>query len=209
MPDWDEDSPQLRENLTRVLGRIRDAARRRELPTAQAARHWHAEMMQGLDPRDPDIRKHFRGVFRGERGLDSYKVRVGPNDAIPAEDVAAALRDFERHVQREVRRLDAKVAPDAEPDAAALGEILNLCAWAHAEWVRIHPFANGNGRTARMWANSLAMRYSLPPFVRLRPRPDDGYGVAGSQAMRGTWEPTAALFRRMLQRFLDDFDTTS
>jgi len=163
MPDWDEDSPQLRENLTRVLGRIRDAARRRELPTAQAARHWHAEMMQGLDPRDPDIRKHFRGVFRGERGLDSYKVRVGPNDAIPAEDVAAALRDFERHVQREVRRLDAKVAPDAEPDAAALGEILNLCAWAHAEWVRIHPFANGNGRTARMWANSLALCVTAYP----------------------------------------------
>ena len=38
---------------------------------------------------------------------------------------------------------------------------------------------NSNGRTARMWANSLAMRYSLPPFVHLRPRPDDGYGGAG------------------------------
>ena len=72
--------------------------------------------------------------------------------------------------------------------------------------VRIHPFANGNGRTARLWANFLALRYGLPPFIRLRPRPDDGYGDAGNEAMRGNWEPTAAVFRRMLTRFLDDVE---
>jgi hypothetical protein len=82
--------------------------------------------------------------------------------------------------------------------------VIDLCAWAHAEWVRIHPFANGNGRTARLWANFLAMRYGLPPFVRLRPRPDDGYGEAGIKAMRGEWQPTAIVFRRMLRRFLEE-----
>src|SRR5579864_2894997 len=62
-----------------------------------------------------------------------------------------------------------------------------------------------NGRTARLWANFLALRYGLPPFVTLRPRPDDGYEAAGARAMRGRWEPTAAAFRRMLNRFLEEF----
>ena len=34
-----------------------------------------------------------------------------------------------------------------------------------AEWIRIHPFANGNGRIARLWVNSIAMRYDLRPRV--------------------------------------------
>jgi hypothetical protein len=70
--------------------------------------------------------------------------------------------------------------------------------------VRIHPFANGNGRTARLWANFLATRYGLPPFVRLRPRPDDGYADAGINAMKGDWKPTAIVFRRLLEHFAEE-----
>ena len=58
-------------------------------------------------------------------------------------------------------------------------------------------FLNGNGRTARLWANCIAMRYGLPPFVRLRPRPDDAYGHASEEAMQGRWQATAPVFRQM------------
>jgi hypothetical protein len=51
---------------------------------------------------------------------------------------------------------------------------------------------------ARLWANYVLMRYGLPPVVRLRPRPDGGYGVAGAAAMDGDWEPTAVVFRKLL-----------
>jgi Fic family protein len=64
--------------------------------------------------------------------------------------------------------------------------------------VRIHPFANGNGRTARLWANFIAMRYGLPPFVTLRPRPGDDYGAAAAAAMDGDWRPTERVFRKLL-----------
>lgn len=76
--------------------------------------------------------------------------------------------------------------------------MIDLAAWAHAEWVRIHPLGNGNGRTARIWANALLMRYGVPPVIRLRPRPDSGYAEAGTAAMHGDWRPTAALFRRLI-----------
>jgi hypothetical protein len=101
-----------------------------------------------------------------------------------------------------VAELDKQVPVGREPDADQLAAIIDLSAWAHAEWVRIHPFANGNGRTARLWANSIATRYGLPPFIRLRPRHHDGYGSAGASAMQGDWEPTAAVFRKLLQDFL-------
>ncbi len=198
MPDWDEDSPQLRANLARVLHRIREAARRRDVPTVEAARSWHAETMLGLDLPEPRL----RGAFRGEAGLEEMEVAIGRRRGVAAQEVAAALARFERTLQSAVADLDESLPRDSEPDADHLAAILDLCAWAHAEWIRIHPFANGNGRTARLWANSLAMRYGLPPFVRLRPRPDDGYGTAGERAMRGDWEPTAAVFRRMLARIL-------
>lgn len=99
--------------------------------------------------------------------------------------------------------LDALYPAGSELDADGLAAVIQLSAWAHAEWVRIHPFANGNGRTARFWANFVFMRYGLPPIVRMRPRPDGGYGTAGSAAMDGNWQPTAIVFRRMLLQALD------
>jgi hypothetical protein len=48
------------------------------------------------------------------------------------------------------------------------------------------------------------MRYGLPPFIRLRPRPDSGYGAAGAKGMRGDWKPAATAFRRLIDEFLDE-----
>jgi hypothetical protein len=203
VPDWDQDSPQVRSNLRLVLKEIARAAQERETPTVEQARRWQVLAMQELDVPDP----RFVGAFRGEPGLETVQVRVGTNYGVSSADVAEALRLFEAKLQALVAELDTLLPVGVEPDADEQAAILDLCAWAHAEWVRIHPFANGNGRTARLWANSLAMRYGLPPFIRLRPRPDAGYGEAGSAAMQGDWKPTAVAFRRLLDRFLEEFQS--
>ena len=150
----------------------------------------------------PDAR--FFGAFRGESGLEKTQVRVGAQFGVDAAEVAQELLDFETMLPALIRELDAMVAAGQEPDADQLAAVLDLCAWVHAGWERIHPFANGSGRTARLWANCIAMRYGLPPFIRLRPRPDYGYADAGARAMLGDWKSTAVLFRRMLDIFLDD-----
>jgi Uncharacterized conserved protein len=199
MPDWDEDSPQLRENLTQLLEDIAQAADQRKLPTVEAARLWQSKTMQGL----PVLNAEFVGAFRGEPGLKNVQARIRATFGIAAMNVAAELVRFERKLQRIVADLDARLTIGSEPNADQLAAVLDLCAWAHAEWIRIHPFANGNGRTARLWANSLAMRYGLPPFIRLRPRPSAGYGEAGANAMLGDWKPMAQVFRRLLDSFLN------
>lgn len=40
---------------------------------------------------------------------------------------------------------------------------IELAAWTHAEFVRIHPFVDGNGRTARMLMNYQLMFYDFLP----------------------------------------------
>lgn len=72
---------------------------------------------------------------------------------------------------------------DISETTAAL-KVVELAAMAHGEWVRIHPFADGNGRTARMLGNWILVRYGLPPVLRLRPRPDSlEYARASQESM--------------------------
>ena len=149
--------------------------------------------MRGLTAPRPE----FVGRFRGENGLEGGEVEIGGYRGVLSDEVAEALKNFEEKLQNTVQTLDGLIAPNQDLSADDLAAIIDICAWVHSEWVRIHPFTNGNGRTARLWANSIVMRYGLPPFVRLRPRPDSGYGVASSQAMAGRWQPTVPVFRQM------------
>lgn len=198
MPDRDRDSPQLRKNLGQALDEIVGAAQRREPPAIETAKRWQARVLRNLKVPDP----RFVGAFRGEPGLENLQVRVGARYGVDAAEVGGALAVFETKLQVLVRELDAMLPSGQQPNADQLAAIIDLCAWVHAEWVRIHPFANGNGRTARLWANGIAMRYGLPPFIGLRPRPNSGYAEAGAKAMQGVWEPTVIVFRQLLDDFL-------
>lgn len=195
MPNWDADSPRLRQNLESVLESVRDDARARTVPSLEDARRWQRETMAGLIVPDP----RYVGQFRGEPGIRKVEVTIGGVAGTPARQVSSELRKFESTLQSVAAALDAKYAAGAELDADGLAAAIDLAAWAHAEWVRIHPFANGNGRTARLWANYLLMRYGIPPAVRLRPRPDGGYAAASSRAMSGDWKLTAVVFHRLVQ----------
>jgi hypothetical protein len=209
LPDWDADSPTLRSNLDVVETRLRADAGNRVLPSFEDAREWHALMMKGLDPgMDPIVVGH----FRGEPGLESMGVFIGggpktvrgiPVGAIWGTApwlVGAELQAFEDTLQDKLRPLDAKYPDAASLDDAGRGQVIRVSAWAHSEWVRIHPFANGNGRTARMWANLVLLRYGMPPVMRLRPRPfgpdKTEYAEAGEAGMKGDAAPVERYIRR-------------
>jgi Fic/DOC family len=99
--------------------------------------------------------------------------------------------------------LDAAVPVGAAVGQAELMAVLRLMALVHGEWVRIHPFANGNGRTARVWANWTALRYGLPAFVRLKPRPAHLlYAGAAAASMRGDHDPMIVALHSMLRDYL-------
>jgi len=47
VPNWDGDSPRLRENLTRLLNEMVLAAERRETPAVEVARRWQTLTLGG------------------------------------------------------------------------------------------------------------------------------------------------------------------
>ncbi len=196
-PDWDEDSPRLQDNLSKVLERLIEDADRRVMPHVGMAKQWHSMAMEGLDADgDPSL----VGKFRGEPGLERVGVRIDGIDGVLPWNVAAALEQFESTLQSVVTRLDEQYSANADLDLDLDGiqAVIDLAAWAHSEWVRIHPFANGNGRSARAWVNFLLARYGVPPVIGLRPRPGGRYEAAAAMAMRGNWKPTAAVFASII-----------
>jgi fido (protein-threonine AMPylation protein) len=166
-------------------------------------KEWHREILTGLDVPDPA----FVGRFRGERGAKGVAVRVGRCYGTPSREVATEAGRFLAALTDAVEALDEVISPGEAPDTAeALDAVLTLAALSHAHWIAIHPFANGNGRTARLWANWVAMRYSLPAFVRLRPRPegDDYHRAARAALCEDDFELSVPVFRRMFDRYMDD-----
>jgi len=51
------------------------------------------------------------------------------------------------------------------PDVPAPEDVATFLAYAHHRLVAIHPFVNGNGRTARLFANLLAYNYGYQDLV--------------------------------------------
>jgi fido (protein-threonine AMPylation protein) len=204
VPDWDRNSTQLQKNLETVAEAVRDHAHARREPSIDQARQWHKGIMTGLQV-PPPARSSWVGHFRGESGPEAIHIYVGGGEGIDPSRVADELSRFEERLRAAVSYLDEKIPPGTLPNTATLEMVLRLMGWVHGEWARIHPFANGNGRTARLWANWVAMRYGVPPFVRLRPRPEGAaYAAAATQAMDGNYEAMIPVFHSMLQQFLNE-----
>ncbi|KAG8190992.1 hypothetical protein JTE90_010850 [Oedothorax gibbosus] len=85
---------------------------------------------------------------------------------------AGAFRQAQVFVGEHVPPLAADVAPLMEEFAAWLGSDalrrlhpVKAAALAHYKLVFIHPFVDGNGRTARLLMNMLLMRSGYPPVI--------------------------------------------
>ena len=203
-PDWNEDNPA---DLPRIIANIRDLwpaieadAIARPAPSLAIALEWHRRIYDCVAVPYLDYVGQVRDSDPHHPCLVDYEVSVGTARGVRARDVPAALDAFVRAVTTVVTALDTAVRPGVVVSSPpAVAAIVRLCASAHGEWIRIHPFANGNGRTARVWANWIAVRYGLPPFVRIKLRPDAVlFTGAAEMSMRGDHRPTEAMFASML-----------
>jgi len=164
----------------------------RLLPTLNLAHTWHRNLYAKV-PSVPSAT-----YLRNPRGsnhsdlLDYQVVMVNGvsgaviAEGVPANKVADHLQHFEQAAQGIVGSLDAVIAPGVGPaNNDQLNGVALLAATLHGEWVRIHPYANGNGRVARVWANWALLRYNVPPVVRIKPRPGDLLYSQAAQASMG------------------------
>lgn len=82
-------------------------------------------------------------------------------------------------------------------------EAIHLAAWTHAEFVKIHPFVDGNGRTSRLIMNYQLMRngffaISIPKEERLT-----YFEKLETYAIEGDIEPFAEFIGELEERQLD------
>jgi hypothetical protein len=215
-PNWSDDDPadsqRILTNVAQALGDVRQLAAARTTPTADDLRRWHTIVFAGCTVPSPS----YVGGFRGDAHVDliDYDVGVGPNmaDGYPecmgvwAHLVNAEMTTLAAQLTNALGLLDGVVPVGTCPTAAdVLGEVVAVVAIAHGEFGRVHPFANGNGRVARLLAAHISLRYGLPAFVRLKPRPGDvAYARAAKRSMgrppafTGDHSESVAVFTHLL-----------
>lgn len=205
---WEDDpadAPKIAANAAKVLTGIAAAAKEREPPTVAMAQQWHRELYDGIARPFHYYAGEVRDSDANFPDLIGYEVQVGGILGVLSAQVPQALQRFEQGAQTAASRLDGAIAAGADPSSMMPIELhgaLTFCAVLHGNWVRIHPFANGNGRSARLWANWAALRYGLPPFVTIKPRPRDPYGLAAAASMAGDDQVMVGVMNQMLREFL-------
>lgn len=172
--------------------------------------------------------KHLREIFEVVNHKKAYefikgKIEEGlPLDEATTKDIHSILMEnifaggFYRNVN--VRITGAQHIPP-EPNEAYRqiknffadltwkyqDDPITLAAWTHAEFVRIHPFIDGNGRTSRLIMNYQLLSknliaVSIPKVDRL-----EYFKRLEEYAVHGNIEPFADYIATLEEKRLDDF----
>lgn len=82
---------------------------------------------------------------------------------------------------------------------------IELAAWTHAEFVRIHPFEDGNGRTSRLIMNYQLMTHDFLPVSVNAEKRLDYYNALEEYAVKGDLAPFADFIAAEEEKRLDEF----
>ena len=92
---------------------------------------------------------------------------------------------------------DLKNNPELNP--------IELAAWTHAEFVRIHPFVDGNGRTSRLLMNYQLMIQGFLPVSVDKEKRLDYYNALEEYAVNKNLEPFANFIAELEEKQLDEY----
>lgn len=90
-------------------------------------------------------------------------------------------------------------------DCTDIGAV-KVATWSHWAIARVHPFKDGNGRTARLWQDLVLLQAHLAPaIIRLQDRDQNGYYDALAAADRGDINPLTQLIAQRTAATLDKY----
>jgi Fic family protein len=82
---------------------------------------------------------------------------------------------------------------------------IELAAWTHAEFVRIHPFQDGNGRTSRLIMNYQLMNCGFLPISIAKERRLDYYNALDKYAAEGILDDFTDMIAELEEVQLDKY----
>jgi len=128
------------------------------------------------------IEEDFAGRYR------NGQVRIAGTTFIPpnAQKVPDLMKSYSQKLRRKPKRT----------------HLIQFSAWVHHHFVWIHPFFDGNGRTARLLMNILLMRDGYPPAIILR-NDRKKYYDALERANHGDYKKMELIVGQAVERSLD------
>ncbi|MBQ8698600.1 MAG: Fic family protein [Schwartzia sp.] len=82
---------------------------------------------------------------------------------------------------------------------------IEKAAWIHAEFTKIHPFQDGNGRTARLIMNYWLMSNQIPPTCVKKQSAKEYFSALEKYSIHGNLAPFVALIENTLTREAEEF----
>lgn len=82
---------------------------------------------------------------------------------------------------------------------------IELAAWTHAEFVRIHPFTDGNGRTSRMIMNYQLMSHGFLPVSVAKENCLEYFDALEAYAVNGNLEPFSEMIAGLEKQRLEEY----
>lgn len=147
--------------------------------------------------REPEIRRYHQtlcGKNKAEAG--QYRKHPLAVSSVPRpapEKIQAMMKQLDLKLAQEQEKLDAMKAPDP-------ADVLKMAAETHRRIGHIHPFADGNGRVARLSMNHLLRRYNLGYILYPPLSESPALWKALQDADRGNLEPLLDFARTCLYR---------
>jgi len=91
------------------------------------------------------------------------------------------------------------------PQKAAELDPVSFAAWTHAEFVRIHPFVDGNGRTSRLVMNYQLMSAGFLPVSIAKENRLAYFDALETYALEGDLAPFAEMVAALAEKQLDRY----
>ena len=83
--------------------------------------------------------------------------------------------------------------------------LIELAAWTHAEFVKIHPYPDGNGRTSRLIMNYQLMANGFAPISIAKENRLDYFNALEAYAVEGDISPFAEMLAELEEGQLDRY----
>ena len=177
--DWDyEEDTKKRESISRTVSEIVVELRTGRMDPAEGSadtRRVHWRMFADFAP--PAF-PYFAGSYRGEdhRCLRDYEVHIpsDPRVGSPAAQVPGEMRALAVRIRRGLGALDEIWRRTSHQGRAdQLVRVARFSCEVFEAFLRVHPYANGNGHTGRFILWAMLARYGFyPNRWRIDPRPD-------------------------------------
>lgn len=136
----------------------------------------HALVLKGIDNENA-------GRYRTENVIISGASHIPPESVIVAELMEKLIYRYDEWKER------------YHP--------IIVAALLHAEFVKIHPFIDGNGRTARLLMNFEAMKNGYPPIIIRTEQRHSYYDALDKGAMTGNYTDFVKMVTKQAEEMLD------